>query len=394
MLSHSPKIVTDGLVFYYDAANTKKSWIGAPTTNLISNNGQLSLWSKAGGITSVTDNALAPDGSYTASLVTANGTTNSYIGISGTITSGNTYTKSVIARAGTTSNLILESYDNNGSGGTGYYTTTFNLSNGTYSGTGHTASMISLGKGWYKCIATRAYTLTTGGGTFYIGAYGAGTGTLYLWRPMMEQGSTASTYTSTTRTTTQAILDLTKNKTITASSLTYNVDGSFSFNGSSNYITIPQPSIQISPNRWTITGWINPSINQDAFFLTPQSAGVDHFLAITPSASFRYQITESADINNRSYSSPNGSVPAGTWTHFSASMDNLTIKLFLNGIQYINQTETIPIADWTGDWILGQRGNSTFWFNGSLTALKVYNRALSATEVLQNFNALRGRYGI
>lgn len=34
-LNHSPRIVTDGMVFYYDMGNMKKSWIGRPTTNSI-----------------------------------------------------------------------------------------------------------------------------------------------------------------------------------------------------------------------------------------------------------------------------------------------------------------------------------------------------------------------
>ena len=33
-------------------------------------------------------------------------------------------------------------------------------------------------------------------------------------------------------------------------------------------------------------------------------------------------------------------------------------------------------------------------FNGKISAIQIYNRALSATEVLQNFNALKGRYGL
>lgn len=33
-------------------------------------------------------------------------------------------------------------------------------------------------------------------------------------------------------------------------------------------------------------------------------------------------------------------------------------------------------------------------FSGSLSVVKVYNAALSAEQVLQNFNALRGRYGV
>ena len=53
--------------------------------------------------------------------------------------------------------------------------------------------------------------------------------------------------------------------------------------------------------------------------------------------------------------------------------------------------------------LIGLDGNATTPCNvvttsgqiqGNLAAFKVYNRALSATEVTQNYNALRGRYGL
>jgi hypothetical protein len=37
---------------------------------------------------------------------------------------------------------------------------------------------------------------------------------------------------------------------------------------------------------------------------------------------------------------------------------------------------------------------STQFFDGKLSVAKIYNRALTAAEIKQNFNALRGRYGI
>lgn len=43
------------------------------------------------------------------------------------------------------------------------------------------------------------------------------------------------------------------------------------------------------------------------------------------------------------------------------------------------------------------RGFSTSserWFNGRVHNVKIYNKALSSSEVLQNFNALRGRFGL
>jgi len=40
------------------------------------------------------------------------------------------------------------------------------------------------------------------------------------------------------------------------------------------------------------------------------------------------------------------------------------------------------------------RGNGLNYTTGNLSSLKIYNRALSASEISQNFNATRGRYGI
>jgi hypothetical protein len=34
------------------------------------------------------------------------------------------------------------------------------------------------------------------------------------------------------------------------------------------------------------------------------------------------------------------------------------------------------------------------FFNGNVGNVQIYNRALTQAEITQNFNALRGRYGI
>ena len=38
--------------------------------------------------------------------------------------------------------------------------------------------------------------------------------------------------------------------------------------------------------------------------------------------------------------------------------------------------------------------NSGDLFNGNLAIARVYNRALTAAEVLQNYNAQKGRFGL
>ena len=48
----------------------------------------------------------------------------------------------------------------------------------------------------------------------------------------------------------------------------------------------------------------------------------------------------------------------------------------------------------TSDLNLMRRGNSQNYATGRLGNLKIYNRALSPAEIQQNFNALKGRYGL
>jgi hypothetical protein len=47
----------------------------------------------------------------------------------------------------------------------------------------------------------------------------------------------------------------------------------------------------------------------------------------------------------------------------------------------------------TNLWIARRRNGADLW-NGSIAYVSIYSRALSDAEVSQNFNALRGRFGV
>jgi hypothetical protein len=91
-------------------------------------------------------------------------------------------------------------------------------------------------------------------------------------------------------------------------------------------------------------------------------------------------------------------ISAGRWNHVVAicRVDS-GITIYLNGVEGTSNTPTNPYITWNNDYFnLGViTGYSQFLpFNGKISNAKIYNRALSASEVQQNFNALRGRYGI
>ena len=89
-------------------------------------------------------------------------------------------------------------------------------------------------------------------------------------------------------------------------------------------------------------------------------------------------------------------VVANTWYQAVFTISSGAYVVYLNGIQRDSGTSAQGYITTYGSVNLG-RGFvllSDRYFAGNESMLKIYNRALSATEVQQNFNALRGRYGI
>lgn len=80
-----------------------------------------------------------------------------------------------------------------------------------------------------------------------------------------------------------------------------------------------------------------------------------------------------------------------TWTNVIISRNNTTFFLYYNGVQVSTSTATQNFVQ--GDIYLASDNGGTLT-NIKIASTKYYNRALSASEVLQNFNATRARFGI
>ena len=79
------------------------------------------------------------------------------------------------------------------------------------------------------------------------------------------------------------------------------------------------------------------------------------------------------------------------WNHFAVVISPTTIKNYLNGQLVYNSTAITLRGIFDRIW-LGTRGNQ-LW-KGWIPNFQLYNRELSATEVLQNYNATKTRFGL
>jgi hypothetical protein len=84
-----------------------------------------------------------------------------------------------------------------------------------------------------------------------------------------------------------------------------------------------------------------------------------------------------------------------TWVNDSLTFDGNILIGYRNGVQYSTATRvsTATIAASTAR--IGTRSDLfTAHYVGNIATIKIYNRALSAIEISQNFEASRGRYRI
>lgn len=388
-LGHSPKIVTNGLSFYYDMGNPSKSWKGAPTTNMIPDptftNQIWNTWAGRG------ENSWAYTTFGGDSTVFTDYTIDN--GVSHHLFRDITVSSSLTVYA-----LSIDVYVSPDCNATGVFMNAEYPFGNTYAG-GTSYDMNAKGT-WQRIYAIRdnAYNGDTGNIQTRLRYYfGAGTGTagrIYFRNAQMEVGTFATPFVVGTRSNTQAIVDLTGNHTITASSLTYNSDGSFSFNGTNSYVDSGQNIPNV--NDFTLECWVNPANSQ------VQYSGImgNHGSGGTTGV---YCQQQSTSLNNYTWGYGNGtswgtgctfSLASNQWHHLVLTKDSTYNKVYVNG-SLTNTVATNGAAVNGGfNFCFGRDYASSRYFNGNISSGKLYNRALSSAEVAQNFNALRGRYGI
>jgi hypothetical protein len=188
---------------------------------------------------------------------------------------------------------------------------------------------------------------------------------------------------------------------------TFNSDnlGSIQFDGIDDYSTLPTNLlIHDTGNPFTFSIWFKTSstgiILGQQNTSTPNNAGsYVPGIYVGTNGLLYTSCFWGGSIANQSVSS--SSVNNNNWNNITVSFLSGSQISYLNGTAYTTLTKTQTNYSSTYYYFLGT-GRGVSWtsfptspyFNGRISNIFYYNRALSAEEVLQNFNATKGRYGL
>ena len=380
-----------------------------------------SQWFKPTGIAYAVDQTISPDGLTTADKIIEAATTGDHIIYGAHTTSTYTdYTASIYMKDNTRGFGFVQIAPN-AADSTKRYTIVVDLSDGSVTdtagnSTGASYNVSDAGNGWYRISVTRphgsgssvfiVYGLSDSGTPTYDSEFeptytGDGTSSLYVWGASLTASSAVTPYVPTLSTAQPSPVllpaGLTTGRDITGVNLFENVrkQGALNLDGNSYAEVHDNASLDVVL-PCTLEAWVNNKTGELStnnrymaiFDKAPSSNGGGGF-------SLRLYSNISADGG---YIALDGSFSTfnftdGSYQHIVVTLEANSQKVYINGALQNSFTNawTIPVNSETLK-IGHAPSDGEQWLNGSIAQPRIYNRALTASEVLRNYNSGKNTY--
>ena len=165
--------------------------------------------------------------------------------------------------------------------------------------------------------------------------------------------------------------------------------GYLSFDGVNEYVDTGRTATQLGvyDADYTFEAWVYPTdLTSDRTMFGTDQTNVRQGMHLVFRSGAIYQGHYGSDFSA-------GTATLNGWNNISYTYVKSSSAASIYKIGVLQGTGTISSFIGTTN-ILIARWASGYYFAGPGSTYKIYNRTLSAQEILQNYNALRGRYGL
>ena len=391
-----PKIISDGLIFGYNADDrTSRFYPGEPTVNLVTDSYysyrdynviySCNSWGGDDATVMYYSNGGFNDLPYKKMNKTSPGDGGSFIddNYGFEIVSGKTYTLSCYMKASQSIYLNAYSYS-------------INRAVDNYYKNG---DAISLSTEWERII----WTFTAGNdesGIYLLRGIIYEDNDLpldiYWCGYQIEENSHATQFTKSYRENTNSLIDLKRKTTIDLSNISFDPSAHPVFDGTNDYIRIQ--NLTSLSNNYTVSAWIkilgySSDTNVGQVIMQQYGSNIGWiFSLVGPTALL--EIRNHHNGTSMSYNLVyNKSLEINTWYQVIASDNDSIVNLYVNGIVVATTSSSLATPN-NGESYIGSFFGSNFNFNGYIKNLNLYNRALSQDEISENYNSNKNRFNI
>jgi hypothetical protein len=173
-----------------------------------------------------------------------------------------------------------------------------------------------------------------------------------------------------------------------ASNFSSDNGGTLSFDGSNEYIA--RSNFIGTTSTFSVCHWIKLAVNQTTrtIFSNYTSSNRGWVTGISDNS----QNVVKFYLGNGVHLYASSALDVNVWYLVSVTYDNGNPKIYINETLNNSSSATVVFGSTLYPNDIGRLGDGRQYFNGSIATVNVYNRALSADEVRQNYEATAGRF--
>jgi hypothetical protein len=276
--------------------------------------------------------------------------------------------------------------------------------------TGAVTAPNSLQNVWQRVSFTSGISASSGTFNAYLypGACGnarlADSGTIYYKNPRVEftnvDTGTENFSSMPNLTTWYDLNNRTSNGTLTNTPYHFigadGTNGYMSFDGTNDMIIIPENSA-LNTQTPSVEVWVKTNATtQNGFWFEKGQVNTQYSL-FQEGGSIQWRQNFGGGHTNLSTTTANF-MNTSNWYQVVGTFTSGTRRLYINGVLVNSDTQSGTIATNANGMSIGVyggfNGGRGYYYNGNIASVKVYNRALTAAEIQQNFNATKSRYGL